>query len=104
MNTVMRTEPLDGPDGAAWAPRYAFRKRLDGGYNIANGELNVVDIVPNSLRFGREFLPALRLEWRALRPRFGSRHARSSRRSRRHDVRRSARSCGIALPAMSRSD
>ena len=73
-NTVLRTEPIEvGPDGAAWIGEFAFRKRLDGGYTIANGMNNVVPIVPNLFRFAFEFLPALQLEWRSLRLRLDKR-------------------------------
>jgi glycine/D-amino acid oxidase-like deaminating enzyme len=72
--SVMRTAPLDGPtEGAVALPRAAFRKRLDGGYTIANGHINLVEVVPDSFRFFFQFLPALRLEWQALRLRLGRR-------------------------------
>ncbi|MFV0493069.1 MAG: NAD(P)/FAD-dependent oxidoreductase [Pseudorhodobacter sp.] len=74
MNTVLRTEPLEGgPESALWTPDFAFRKRQDGGYTIANGYQNIVDIVPDSFRLALKFLPALRHEWRDLRPRIGAR-------------------------------
>lgn len=66
INSVMRTAPLEGaPETALWAKDYAFRKRLDGGYTIADGYTNVHELVPNSFRFFKDFLPAMRLEWRA---------------------------------------
>ena len=74
MNTVVRTEPLTGgPDSAFWAEDIAFRKREDGGYTIADGSLNIVDIVPDSFRLALKFLPALRHQWRDLRLRLGGR-------------------------------
>ena len=74
MNTVVRTEPLaGGPDSAFWAEDIAFRKRQDGGYTIADGSLNIVDIVPDSFRLAWKFLPALRHQWRDLRLRLGGR-------------------------------
>jgi glycine/D-amino acid oxidase-like deaminating enzyme len=67
-SSVMRTAPLEGgPEAAFWFQGAAYRKRLDGGYNIANGNVNVVPIVPDSLRFFKDFLPALRSERRALK-------------------------------------
>jgi glycine/D-amino acid oxidase-like deaminating enzyme len=67
MNTVMRTEPLEGgPEPAIWADAVAIRKRRDGGYTLASGHENVVDIVPASFRYARAFLPALKSEWRSL--------------------------------------
>ena len=67
MNSVMRTEPLTGlPEVATWAGKYAFRKRLDGGYTIADGEANDVEIVPNAFRYFTKFMPAMRSQWKAL--------------------------------------
>lgn len=74
MNTVLRTDPLPGgPDAAFFTNGMAFRKRQDGGYTIANGEYNVVDLVPDSLRIGRQFLPIFRKQRRDLKLRIGSR-------------------------------
>jgi glycine/D-amino acid oxidase-like deaminating enzyme len=72
--TVMRTAPLAAPfEHAAWTAKFAFRKRLDGGYTVANGHSNVVEIVPDSFRFFLDFLPALRQERGSLRLRLGRR-------------------------------
>ncbi|RWN24542.1 FAD-binding oxidoreductase [Mesorhizobium sp.] len=74
MNSVIRTKPLEGgPDQAIWAKSFAVRKRRDGGYTIASGHENVVDIVPKSFRFAADFIPALRAEWHSLRFRLGGR-------------------------------
>jgi glycine/D-amino acid oxidase-like deaminating enzyme len=71
-NSVMRTEPIDGlPEVAMSAANYAFRKRLDGGYTIADGDANDVDIVPDSFRYFGQFQPALRSQWKSLRLHFG---------------------------------
>ncbi|MCC2614085.1 NAD(P)/FAD-dependent oxidoreductase [Neorhizobium petrolearium] len=74
MNSVMRTKPLEGgPEEAIWSSGFAIRKRQDGGYTIANGFQNIVDIVPASFRYATKFLPALMHEWRSLSFRFGGR-------------------------------
>ena len=39
---------------------------MDGGYTIANGTENIVDIVPDTLRLGLKFLPSCLQEWRSL--------------------------------------
>ncbi len=68
MNSVLRTEPLNGlPETAAWSSQYAFRKRLDGGYTVADGDANDVEIVPNTFRYLTKFIPAMRSQWKALR-------------------------------------
>lgn len=67
MNSVLRTTPLEGgPEQAIWSNGFAARKRQDGGYTIASGHENIVDIVPKSFRYALDFLPALRKEWRSL--------------------------------------
>ncbi|CAD0184012.1 Monomeric sarcosine oxidase [Ruegeria sp. THAF57] len=75
LNTVLRTSPADGPETALWSDDFAIRKRADGGYSIASGHENTVDIVPDSFRLARRFLPAYRQEWRSLRFRLSKRWA-----------------------------
>ncbi|SFJ21527.1 NAD(P)/FAD-dependent oxidoreductase [Celeribacter neptunius] len=73
-NSVIRTKPLEGgPEHAIWSEGFSIRKRQDGGYTIADGFRNIVDIVPDSFRYMREFLPALGAEWKSLMLRFGGR-------------------------------
>ncbi len=66
-SSVLRTGPVDGPPGAAWGPQFAYRKRLDGGYTIADGSLSIHDLGPDSFRYFRDFVPVLKREWRSLR-------------------------------------
>jgi glycine/D-amino acid oxidase-like deaminating enzyme len=74
INSVLRTAPLEGgPQSALWMPRYAFRRRLDGGYTIANGAANLHELSPNSFRFFKDFIPALQVEWRSQQLRIGRR-------------------------------
>ncbi|MDM9644547.1 FAD-binding oxidoreductase [Rhizobium sp. S163] len=74
MNSVLRTKPLEGgPEQTIWANDFAIRKRQDGGYTVASGYDNIVDIVPASFRHAMDFLPALRSEWKALSFRLGLR-------------------------------
>lgn len=73
-NSVIRTQPLEGgPESAIWSEGFSVRKRQDGGYTIADGFRNIVDIVPDSFRFMRDFLPALRAERKSLVLRLGGR-------------------------------
>ena len=66
-SSVQRTTPLDGgPEVAAWAPGVAYRRRLDGGYNIASDRSAIADIEPDNFRFLAQFLPALKMEWKTL--------------------------------------
>jgi glycine/D-amino acid oxidase-like deaminating enzyme len=64
-SSVLRTAPFEGgPEGAAWAGDFAYRKRLDGGYTIAEGTSSRHEIVPDSFRYFFDFLPMIRREWR----------------------------------------
>jgi glycine/D-amino acid oxidase-like deaminating enzyme len=72
MSSVMRTEPLaNGPETSCSGQGFGLRKRLDGGYTVASWSANVADIVPDTLRFMPDFLPALGLQWGNLRLRLG---------------------------------
>lgn len=70
--SVLRTQPLPGgPEQALGASRYAFRKRQDGGYTIAQRNGNIAPITPDSFRYLRDFLPALGKQYREVRLRLG---------------------------------
>ncbi len=80
LGSVMRLDPVGGaPETAAAATGFAFRKRLDGGYTVANVNANIVDIVPDSFRYMIDFLPAMRAQWRDLRLRVGRRFVDEAR-------------------------
>jgi glycine/D-amino acid oxidase-like deaminating enzyme len=84
VNSVMRSKPIDiGIEHSASGGRFAFRKRLDGGYTIAHRHLSVADIVPDSFSLFFQFLPALRLDWQGLRLRLGQRFIDAARMKRR---------------------
>ena len=66
--SVFRTAPLAGPPETAVAGNgFAFRKRLDGGYNVANGTTSYADLVPDSFRLFFDFLPAATSQRRSLK-------------------------------------
>ncbi|MBR0558040.1 FAD-binding oxidoreductase [Ciceribacter sp. L1K23] len=74
MNTVIRTTPVEGgPEQTLYAKDFAFRKRQDGGYTVASGHDNLVDIVPDSFRYAGKFFTALKNEWSSLGFRIGRR-------------------------------
>ncbi|WP_298850476.1 FAD-binding oxidoreductase [uncultured Ruegeria sp.] len=84
LNTVLRTSPVaDGPEVSLWSDDFAIRKRADGGYTIASGHENTVDIVPDSFRLAMRFLPAFAQEWKSLRFRLSKRWAIEARQDRR---------------------
>ena len=73
-SSVFRTGPVaGGPETSAWLGSFAYRKRLDGGYTIANGRANVVPVTPDTFTFFREFLTAAKSERRGLRLRLNGR-------------------------------
>ncbi|SAL59097.1 FAD dependent oxidoreductase [Caballeronia peredens] len=60
-SSVMRTSPVEGgPDVSACNREMGYRKRLDGGYTIANAFHSFHDITPDSFRLFARFLPALK--------------------------------------------
>ncbi len=106
LNSVLRCSPVPGgPDVTLWADGYALRKRADGGYTVANGSENVVDIVPDSLRLGLKFLPAFLSEWRSLRFRLSGRWAEEAAQMRHWsaDQETAFEHCRVLDPAPSQS-
>jgi glycine/D-amino acid oxidase-like deaminating enzyme len=104
VNSVQRTAPLaGGPKVAAAGGKFAFRKRLDGGYTISHRHLSVADIVPDSFALFFTFLPALRLDRQGLRLRLGRRFIEEARLARRWalDQRRPSSRCAFSIPSPS---
>jgi glycine/D-amino acid oxidase-like deaminating enzyme len=84
VGSVMRTEALDaGVEKACSGGKFAFRKRLDGGFTITHRHMSVADITPDSFRLFFQFLPALKLDWSGLRLRLGQRFIDEARLKRR---------------------
>ena len=73
LGSVMQTQPIAGPEVAAGGGRFAFRKRLDGGYNVSQRNASTADITPDSFRQFFDFLPSLKTSWHELRLRMGPR-------------------------------
>lgn len=72
--SVMRTAPVDGVPVPSVAGRgFAFRRRLDGGYTVANRGWSVAEIVPDSFRLFFNYMPALRSQRKDLSLRLGER-------------------------------
>jgi glycine/D-amino acid oxidase-like deaminating enzyme len=83
LNSAMRTAPLETalPHSTS-GDEFAIRKRLDGGYTIAQGTTSIADILPDSFRLSGAFLPALRAEVKNLNYRIGSRFIEEARLAR----------------------
>jgi len=74
VSSVMRTAPIDtGLDKACSGGKFAFCKRLDGGYTVTHRHQSVADIIPDSFRLFFQYLPALKMDWSGLRLRLGKR-------------------------------
>ncbi len=77
LSSVMRTAPVTaGPDACTYMTDLGYRKRRDGGYTLAKGSGYVVPMVPDSLRYFREFLPTIRKEAASLKPRLNGQSLR----------------------------
>jgi glycine/D-amino acid oxidase-like deaminating enzyme len=60
--TVSRTERVrELTPAGVWAPELAFRQRRDGTLNIVDGAFFDYDVVPETLRFARDFRPLWKL-------------------------------------------
>ncbi|MGH7092659.1 MAG: NAD(P)/FAD-dependent oxidoreductase, partial [Stellaceae bacterium] len=82
--SVMRTDPIEGgPEISASGGLFGFRKRMDGGYTVATLGVRTIDLVPDSFRLLRDYLPAARLHWQKLRFHLGRRFAEEWRIKRR---------------------
>jgi len=82
--SVIRTTPVTGgPEVAVGTKGFAIRKRADGGYTVATANSNAVDLVPDSFRLARTFLPALMSDWRSLHFRMSGRWFEEARQKRR---------------------
>ena len=55
-SAVMRIDPVPGgPETSTGGPGFGLRKRLDGGYTVGNWSQNRAALVPDSVRFFRDF-------------------------------------------------
>ena len=91
LSSVLRTAPIaDGPETCTYLDDIGYRKRADGGYTIARGSGLVVPLVPDSLRFMREFWPSIRKEGTAIKPRLNPQSWREIRAPRRWSLDRSS--------------
>ena len=84
MGSVARSQKLPGgPDVSLAGPKFGFRRCQDGSYIVAQAGALITDVTPDSVRLARLFAPALRREWRNLRPRVGRRFVEDWRMPRR---------------------
>ncbi|SAL42289.1 FAD dependent oxidoreductase [Caballeronia cordobensis] len=86
-SSVMRTSEVeaheDGPAVSACNQEMGYRKRLDGGYTIANAFHSYHDITPDSFRLFAKFLPALKSQIGSIKLGLNARFFDELRRPRR---------------------
>lgn len=74
VSSVMRTSPVDlGHIRTFAGGNFAARKRLDGGYTVANNFYSVADLTPRHFRYFRDFLPILKLNRKDVKLHLGKR-------------------------------
>ena len=84
IGSVFRTAPLnDAPERSVSGAGFAIRKRLDGGYTVSHGSISSFDIVPDSFRFLKDFLPLAWLARKFLRPTWTGRFKTESQHKKR---------------------
>lgn len=66
LGSVLRTAPMAGPALTVGGDGFAFRKRADGGYTVAQRNAMQTPIVPDSFRLFRHFAPGLVKQWHEL--------------------------------------
>ena len=80
VSAAMRIEPVaGGPETSAGGPGFGLRRRLDGGYTIGNWSRNTTEIVPDTIRFARDFWPMWRAHRKDTRLHLGRAFARDAR-------------------------
>jgi len=80
LSSVMRTAPVAaGPDPCTYLDEVGYRKRRDGGYTLAKGAGFVAPLVPDSVRYLRDFLPTIAKERDSMRLRINAQSLRELR-------------------------
>lgn len=72
LGSVARLSPVEGmTDMPVGATRFSFRRRLDGGFTVAQRNADIAPVTPDSFRLCADYMPTLIKNWRVLRLRFG---------------------------------
>lgn len=81
--SVLRTEPVaGGPDPIVASSRFSLRRRMDGGYTVAQRNSSITYVTPDSFRFLREFMPNFLKQKKLLSVRIGSSFVQELRQER----------------------
>lgn len=77
LGSVARLSPVDGmSDMPVGASNFSFRRRLDGGFTVAQRNANVAPVTPDSFRLFLDYTPTLIKSWRELTLRIGGQFVR----------------------------
>jgi glycine/D-amino acid oxidase-like deaminating enzyme len=72
LGSVARLSPIQGmTDMPVGADRFSFRRRLDGGFTVAQRNADIAPITADSFRLFSDYTPMLIKNWRVLRLRAG---------------------------------
>lgn len=83
LGSVARISSVDGvSDMPVGASNFAFRRRLDGGFTLAQRNANAVPIVPDSFRLFTDFSAQLITSWKELKLRLSHRFLEELRTAR----------------------
>ncbi|WP_313615689.1 FAD-binding oxidoreductase [Agrobacterium sp.] len=84
LGSVARLSSVDGmSDMPVGASDFAFRKRLDGGFTVAQRNANIAAVTPDSFRLFSDYMPSLIKTWRELALRINGEFVRELRIPRR---------------------
>jgi glycine/D-amino acid oxidase-like deaminating enzyme len=68
LGSVARLSPIDGmTDMPVGAGRFSFRRRMDGGFTVAQRNLDIAPITPDSFKLFSDYTPSLIKNWRVLK-------------------------------------
>lgn len=77
LGSVARLSAVDGmTDMPVGGNDFAFRRRHDGGFTVAQRNADIAPVTPDSFRLFADYLPSLVKNWRALRLRTGGQFLR----------------------------
>jgi glycine/D-amino acid oxidase-like deaminating enzyme len=84
LGSVARLSSIDGmTDMPVGANRFSFRRRLDGGFTVAQRNADIASITPDSFRLFCDYTPTLIKNWRLLKLRAGGEFLREMAMPRR---------------------
>jgi glycine/D-amino acid oxidase-like deaminating enzyme len=84
LGSVQRTTAIENGYTTTFSGgKFTARKRLDGGFTVTHNFTSVVDLVPASFKYLREFAPALMLNLSSFRFRVGKRFIEEAKLKRR---------------------